>query len=116
MTNKKDKEFLSFNSDIWINNQEKRKLMIIDLFKNELILERTKKEVVNLLGFEFNDIYSKKWSYFVEEQYFFLFTKKKYLTIYFDENEKVSSINYKPYKTNTQKIASSVSVKKKIIS
>lgn len=81
----KKKSKREFNQFLWINFREKRIEMVDDLIQQGLLLQMTKKEVINFLGFEFNDNYSNIWTYFLGRKGFFIFSKRKSLIIYFDK-------------------------------
>ena len=88
------KNKIKFNQCIWLNIREKRKLMIDDLIHQKILLNKSKNEILNLLGFEFNDSNSNIWTYYINEKWIF-FNSKKYLSIFFDKEGLVYKINYK---------------------
>ncbi len=78
-----------FSKKNWILKREKRFLFVDDLLQSNLLLFLNKKEVINLLGDEFNDANSNKWTYYIGKSYRLIsFTKSK-LFIYFNENDEV---------------------------
>jgi hypothetical protein len=74
---------LEFDQQLWLHNREQRIFMISSLLRKQLLNGLTKEEVVNLLGFEFNDKNSTIWTYYIGKRGF-LFSMKSYLYIYFD--------------------------------
>lgn len=79
---KKNKE-IPFNRTVWFEEREKRILMIPSILKSKILLGLTKVEILNLLGFEFNDINSNTWSYYIGKNKFII-PFKFFLYIYFD--------------------------------
>lgn len=90
---KKNKN-LKFSKCIWLNLREKRKFVVKDLMQRELLLNMTKKEVIDFLGFEFNDSNSNIWTYFVGKKYYVFFAKRRFLTIFFDKQGLVYKTKY----------------------
>lgn len=78
----KDKK-IPFDQLVWLGDREKRIQMIPSMLKSKVLLGLNKVEVLNLLGFEFNDINSKTWSYYIGKNKF-IFPFKYFLYIYFD--------------------------------
>ncbi len=74
---------LEFDKQIWLQNREQRIYMISSLIKNKALNSLTKDEVLELLGFEFNDKNSDIWSYYIGTRRR-IFSFRYYLIIYFD--------------------------------
>lgn len=88
-------KFTVFNKCLWLNLREKRLSIVNDLIQSEKVLNLTKQKVIDLLGFEFNDIHSNVWTYYLGRRYPVVFSKKKYLYIYFNEEEKAFKVTIK---------------------
>lgn len=84
---------IEFDRTIWMNNPRIRAYMVSSIIHDKLIIGLSKEEVVNFLGFEFNDKHSDKWTYYIEKKSFFYFKKKLY--IHFDDFDKVLEVIYK---------------------
>lgn len=82
---------IEFDKDLWLNNREQRAYMIASIINNNLINGLTKKEVIDILGFEFNDKNTKIWTYYVGKQNR-LFSCKRYLYVYFDGFDRVFKV------------------------
>ena len=82
---------IEFDKTLWLEDREKRKYMVSSIINNNLIIGLTKKEIIDLLGFEFNDIHSNTWSYYIGTKNI-LFTSKCYLYVYFNNSNKVFKI------------------------
>ena len=74
---------LQFDKQLWLQNREQRIYMITSLMDCKLLNGLTKKEVLKTLGFEFNDINSDTWSYYIGTRRR-IFRVKCFLFIYFD--------------------------------
>ena len=84
---------IEFNKENWLLNREKRYTMISSIINKKLAIGLTKEEIIDFLGFEFNDIHSNIWTYFIGKRFFFS-TKKK-LFIYFNDAGKVYKLTKK---------------------
>ena len=84
---------IEFNKDIWNESIDQRKYMVSSVISNRIINGLSMEEVVDLLGFEFNDKHSKKWSYYIGRKTFF--SIKCNLYIYFDAFGKVFKVKMK---------------------
>ena len=82
---------VKFKKDLWLQNREERIYMVQDIIKNKLINGLNKKEVRKLFGFEFNDINSNIWSYYLGTKSSFFYTKH-YLYVYFNDLGKVHKL------------------------
>lgn len=78
---------IDFNEEVWLKHREKRFLMVSSIVRDKLLLGLSKKEIIKLLGFEFNDIHSNVWTYYIGKKHFFCIKRKLY--IYFNDNDKV---------------------------
>ena len=58
----------SFTSVLWENKPEKRYELVDSLIKKEILIGLTKFEVIDTLGYEFNDMNSNKWVYLIGYQ------------------------------------------------
>ena len=67
--------------------------MVDDLIQQNLLLTLNKKDVLDLLGFEFNDSNSNIWTYYIGKKGW-LFSSKKYLSIFFDRDGFVYKTKY----------------------
>jgi hypothetical protein len=90
----KEKKKSRFNRYDWLNFSGKRIDMVADLDQRELLLNLTKKEVVNFLGYEINDAHSNIWSYYIGHKILFFFPQKKHLYIHFDNKGLVYKTEY----------------------
>jgi len=87
---------LKFNSIEWAENKADRHHMRKDLFESELLIGKTKKEVVAILGKPENNIKVemdtfKKWNYFMGSEGHGMGWKFHYLDLHF-KNGKIDSI------------------------
>jgi hypothetical protein len=80
----------TFNKLLWAEQREERKQMISSLINSEILIGLTKTEVLEILGFEFNDANSDTWSYYIGTKTFFSF--KMHLFLYFNAQGKVFRI------------------------
>lgn len=69
--------FSVFSKCVWLNLREKRLFIINDLIKSEQVINLTKRKVIDLLGFEFNDMHCNVWTYYLGRRYPVVFSKKK---------------------------------------
>lgn len=83
---------IKFDKQLWLMNREKRYLMVKDIVKQGVLANLNKEEVVNLLGFEFNDENSKTWSYYLGTKQVCFIEKKKFIYIYFNEKDLVAKL------------------------
>ena len=83
----KKTKHIAFNKELWISNRERRFTMINYILEHQLTIGFDKKEIIALLGFEFNDIHSNIWTYYIGHKYFF--SRKRKLYIYFNNLGKV---------------------------
>ena len=74
---------IKFSDCLWQHVREKRRMMVDDLVKQKILLNLNKQEVLDLLGFEFNDSNSNTWTYYIDRRRF-VFSSKRYLSIFFD--------------------------------
>lgn len=82
-----------FCKKLWIQNWEQRYVFVQNIIKSELLIGLSKKEVVQLLGDEFNGVHSLEWIYYVgKPSYFFLFQKQR-LKINFNNKNEVCSVH-----------------------
>lgn len=89
----KKKIKIVFSKTVWKNNREKRSLMVDDLIQQKILLNKTREEVLDILGFEFNDANSNIWTYYIAVKRFF-FSSKKYLSVFFDKEGLVHKTTY----------------------
>lgn len=82
---------IKFDKNSWIQNSEARIYMVPYIINNSLLNNLTKDEVRAFLGYEFNDVYSNTWSYYIGEKKS-LFSSKYYLFVYFNEFGKVFKV------------------------
>lgn len=75
---------MNFDQEKWLHHRELRASMISSLKKSKILYGLTKKEVIALLGYEFNDANSNIWTYYLGKRRM-LFPVKSYLYIYFDD-------------------------------
>lgn len=74
---------VDFDKEKWLQNREERIFMVTSLINKKLIDNLFKEEVREILGFEFNDLYSNVWSYYLGKKNN-IFSKKSHLYVYFD--------------------------------
>lgn len=82
---------IAFNKNLWLQNRENRMYMATSIINNKLIDAYTKDEVRAVLGFEFNDLYSNIWSYYLGKKRGF-FSSKQYLFVYFNDAGRVFKV------------------------
>jgi hypothetical protein len=81
-----------FNKKDWSLKRASRIYLVDDLVRRELLLKLNKKEVLETLGDECNDINSNSWRYYIGEKFWFVNFKKYNLWIQFCDMEKVKSV------------------------
>ncbi|RAV30847.1 hypothetical protein DN748_00890 [Sinomicrobium soli] len=57
----------SFESLTWKRSREQRMCYLKHILDTELLISRTKEEIVELLGDEYNHYYVDRWKYFVHD-------------------------------------------------
>ena len=77
----------SFKGALWAEQRDDRKYMVSSLESANLLIGLGKREVLEMLGDEFNDINSDVWSYYIGTKTFFSY--KIFLYIYFNTEGKV---------------------------
>ncbi|PQJ68541.1 hypothetical protein [Polaribacter butkevichii] len=80
-----------FNKEDWFSRRESRSSLAEDLIKRKLILQMTKKEVLQFLGDEFNDVNSNVWTFYLGKKYVINFKERK-LNIIFGDKGKVKQV------------------------
>lgn len=80
-----------FDKQKWLICREQRVLMVDAIIKSRILVGMTKTEVLQLLGFEFNDINSNTWTYYIGKKRR-IFLVNCFLYIYFDAAGKVFKI------------------------
>ncbi|WP_086029336.1 hypothetical protein [Tenacibaculum holothuriorum] len=86
-------EHKTFNKKKWLVNREERYLYVKDLIKSKHLMGLTKIEVIDFLGYEFNDMNSNKWTYFIGRTPDFFRIRKRKLLIYFSKENKVIRVS-----------------------
>lgn len=85
-------EHRRFDKEKWLENRDQRYYYIKDLIHNNWLNNLSKLEVIDLLGYEFNDMNSNEWTYYVGRIPGFLRIKKKKLYIYFNKEDEVIDV------------------------
>ena len=62
------------------------------IIKNELLINLSKSEIIEMLGNELNDHHSDIWSYYIGEYRGFLRLKRKKLFIFFNKDNIVKEV------------------------
>ncbi|MBC9795903.1 hypothetical protein IBL28_07995 [Sinomicrobium sp. FJxs] len=57
----------SFESSLWKSSREQRISHLKNILEGEVLLSKSKAEVVELLGDEYNHYYVDRWKYFVTD-------------------------------------------------
>ena len=79
-----------FHVQLWNDFIEYRYLYVNDLIKTQVLLNKSKVEVRDFLGDEFNDPNSDQWVYYIGKR--FRFEKKSQLYVLFDDEDKVFKV------------------------
>lgn len=82
-----------FKKEDWERLREKRYCYVRDLKKNKWLDNLSKNQVEDLLGYEFNDVNSNEWKYYIGSPPGLFRFKRKILYIFFNKEGKVESIS-----------------------
>ena len=70
----------NFKETLWAEKRDERKYMVSSIESTNLLIGLVKREVIELLGNEFNDINSDVWSYYIGTKTFFSYKIFIYLS------------------------------------
>lgn len=79
------KNINAFDSDLWKDDEQKRNILAKYLMKSNMLMGKTRDEVINLLGQEGNYFPFERWTYYIGNG----ILGSRYMVLYFKEDKVV---------------------------